>query len=185
MNILLETDQKFCFDEYGDQIDCRNSFQDAEFKGSKSQMCKRFEVCKDGVEDRWTGLYWNNNANLPGFPLSWKEAFNFVLEINNSETSNINNWRLPTRSELFSLVSHQQLNPSLPENHPFENVFNGYYWTQTECDRLPNQAWYIHLGGGRVYRGMKHGSYMVWPVAGTEVEKNSVADRFHKYGSHI
>lgn len=87
---------------------------------------------------------------------------------------------MPTRSELFSLVSHQLINPALPENHPFENVFNGYYWTQTECSRLPDQAWYIHFGGGRVYRGMKNGSYMVWPAAGTHVEDKSKIERFQK-----
>lgn len=163
---------RMIFDEFGNRIDCYNTLQDAEFERSKSHISKRFEVCNDGVEDRWTGLYWHKNANLPEFPLNWKEAFDFIQGINNSETSSINNWRLPTRSELFSLLSHQQINPSLPEAHPFENVFNGYYWTQTECARLPNQAWYIHLGGGRVYRGVKHGSYMVWPVAGTELEKN-------------
>ena len=56
------------------------------------------------------------------------------------------------------------INPSLPTGAPFENVFAGYYWTATTCSRFKNQAWYIHLGGGRIYRGMKYGSYMVWPV---------------------
>ncbi len=165
MTTILETDQKNCFDESGNRIDCRNTLQDAAYKSRKPYFSKRFNVCNDIVEDRWTGLIWHLNANLAEFPLTWKEAFEFVQEVNDSSTSDLINWRLPTRSELFSLVSHQYINPSLPENHPFENVFNGYYWTQTECSRLPDQAWYIHLGGGRVYRGMKHGSYMLWPVA--------------------
>ncbi len=180
MTTILETDQKNCFDEIGNRIDCRNTLQDAAYKSRKPYFSKRFNVCNDIVEDRWTGLIWHLNANLAEFPLTWKEAFEFVQEVNDSSTSGLINWRLPTRSELFSLVSHQYINPSLPENHPFENVFNGYYWTQTECSRLPDQAWYIHLGGGRVYRGMKHGSYMLWPVAGTHVEEKPVDDRFHK-----
>jgi hypothetical protein len=49
--------------------------------------------------------------------------------------------------------------------HPFDNVFTGYCWTADSCCRLPDQAWYVHLGGGRVHRGMKHGSCLVWPVS--------------------
>jgi hypothetical protein len=178
MKVILDTDQKFCFDEIGNRIECRDTLQDAEYKRSRSYLSLRFSERSDGIEDRWTGLIWHKNANLAGFPLNWKEAFDFIEETNHAESSGQIKWRLPTRSELFSLVSHQYINPSLPASHPFENVFNGYYWTQTECSRLPDQAWYIHLGGGRVYRGMKHGSYMVWPVAG-KIKKQSVNDRFH------
>jgi len=57
--------------------------------------------------------------------------------------------------------------------HPFTNIFTGYYWTSSSCARLPNQAWYIHLGGARVFKGMKYGSYMVWPVRIAENHNNS------------
>lgn len=73
-------------------------------------------------------MVWHHNANLAELPLTWKKAFDFVQEVNDSETSNLINWRLPTRSELFSLVSHQNINPCLPGRHPFENLCNGYYW---------------------------------------------------------
>lgn len=185
MTIILETDQKFCFDEAGNRIDCRDTLQDAAYKRSRSYSSTRFCVCNDSIEDRWTGLLWHKNANMAEFPLNWEEALDFIEEMNHSATSGINNWRLPTRSDLFSLVSHQYINPALPEHHPFENVFNGYYWTQTECSRLSDQAWYIHLGGGRVYRGMKHGSYMVWPVASDKIEKQFADDRFHTDGITI
>lgn len=130
------------------------------------------------VEDKWTGLVWNRNANLAEFPLSWEEAFQFVQEMNRCQHSGRSDWRLPEREELFSLVSHQNINPCLPENHPFRNTFDGYYWTRTNCSRLPNQAWYIHMGGARVYRGMKHGSYMVWPVSGSAPGRDRIKDRF-------
>jgi hypothetical protein len=87
-------------------------------------------------------------------------------------------WRLPTRRELFSLISHQAINPALPQKNPFIDVFSGYYWTSESCARLPDQAWYIHMGGGRVYRGMRHGSYMVWPVKASKAYENSTDLRF-------
>jgi hypothetical protein len=98
--------------------------------------------------------------------------------MNNGRELDRSDWRLPEREELFSLISHQTINPCLPARHPFQNVFDGYYWTRTGCARLPDQAWYIHMGGARVYRGMKHGSYMVWPVAGNEPGRGQDGDRF-------
>lgn len=180
MNIALlgKTDQVQCFDAKGREIACRGTGQDGEFNPGRPVDPDRFGVSGDIVEDRWTGLLWPRIANLPEFPLTWEEAFAFIREMNRSKTGGIDHWRLPAREELFSLISHQFINPALPENHPFEEVFNGYYWTRTECARLPDQAWYVHLGGGRVYRGMKHGSYLVWPVSGAGSTAPSGKDRF-------
>ena len=183
--ILLVTDQTTCFDAHGNEIDCRGSGQDGESGGQRPTTADRFHPSGDVIEDRWTGLQWHQNANLPEFPLSWPEAFDYIRQMNAAAVAGINHWRLPARGELFSLVSHQNINPALPENHRFVDVFNGYYWTQTECARLPSQAWYIHLGGGRVYRGMKHGSYMVWPVAGAQAGGISPADRFQTEGDRV
>ncbi|MEJ2656999.1 MAG: DUF1566 domain-containing protein [Desulfobacterales bacterium] len=111
-----------------------------------------------------TGLMWTKNASLSDFPMTWNEALTFINALNHSKLYGYNDWKLPNRRELFSLISHETINPCLPHSHPFINVFTGYYWTSTSCARLPNQAWYIHFGGARVFKGMKYGSYMVWPV---------------------
>ena len=55
-------------------------------------------------------------------------------------------------------------------------MFSGYYWTATTCRRLPREAWYVHLGGGRVFKGMKHGSYMLWPVRTTAPARGGFSD---------
>lgn len=34
-----------------------------------------------------------------------------------------NDWRLPNRRELRSLIDHQARRPALPAGHPFRNVF--------------------------------------------------------------
>ncbi len=162
-NILI-TDQTRCYDPLGTVIPCKGSGQDAEFNGGRAISRDRFQIRVDLVFDRQTGLTWCRSANPAEFPLDWKSAHDFIKEMNVSQTFGQNKWQLPSRSDLFSLISYNTTSPALPENHPFEDVFPGYYWTRTVCNRLPNQAWYIHLGGGRVYRGMKAGSYMVWPV---------------------
>ncbi len=130
----------------------------------KGQMKNRFYKDEKTVLDRQTSLIWSLDASPGEFPVSWAEAFHFVQSLNGQRYQNYNDWRLPNRKELFSLVSHDHINPALPAGHPFKNIFHGYYWTATTCDRLPDQAWYVHLGGAKIYRGMKYASYMVWPV---------------------
>ena len=124
----------------------------------------RFIAEGDNVLDTRSGLMWPADAALSEFPLDWSEALAFVEDLNRSRFHGHDDWKLPHRRELFSLVSHTAINPSIAPPHPFVNVFPGYYWTATTCARLPNQAWYIHLGGARVFKGMKRNSYMVWPV---------------------
>jgi len=142
---------------------------------------KRFVEYSDTVVDSFTYLMWKRNASSAEFTMTWREAFDFIKVMNKSKLHGYTDWRLPNRNELFSLVSHETINPSLPINHPFTNVFTGYYWTSTSCCRLPDQAWYIHMGGARVYKGMKHGSYMVWPVRNSDDNKI----RIYKTGQHL
>jgi hypothetical protein len=135
-------------------------------------LYKRFLVETKTALDRHTGLMWSLDASLGEFPTTWAEAFEFIQSLNQNHYQGYCNWRLPNRRELFSLISHDQINPALPSDHPFENVFHGYYWSASTSDRLPRQAWYIHFGGAKVYRGMKQSSYMVWPVR--SVKRQSV-----------
>jgi len=164
MEGVIKTDQTRCYDEDGQPMDCAGSGQDGEMRFGVRWPSPRFEARGDTVLDRLAGLMWARDAELGQFPQTWTEAFDFVANMNREKAFGYRDWRLPERRELFSLVSHDRINPAVPAGAPFRNVFSGYYWTATTCSRLPDQAWYIHLGGGRLQRGMKHGSYMVWPV---------------------
>jgi hypothetical protein len=163
---LLETDQIQCYAQEGQSIPCEASGQDASFekRGHPSRR-QRFRSSSHTVVDESTGAVWSRDANPAEYPLTWNEAIAFVADMRARQVHGYDDWQLPSRDLLFSLISHQNINPALPDDHPFDNVFTGYYWTVNSCSRLPDQAWYVHLGGGRVHRGMKHGSYMVWPVS--------------------
>jgi hypothetical protein len=137
-------------------------------------MERRFNTDNDVSIDQQTGLMWPRNAGLFEFPMTWVEALAEIKAFNASGLYGYKDWKLPNRRELFSLMSHVDINPSLPEGHPFINVFTGYFWTSTTCARLPDQAWYVHLGGARMFKGMKHGSYMVWPVRVAETQGSRV-----------
>ncbi len=163
---LPATGQITCYDAIGRPIPCEGSGQDGQWRAGVAWPHLRFGRKDDVVLDRLTGLIWTLNASPSEFPLSWEEALAFVRGMNARREFGYDDWRLPNRNDLFSLVSHVHINPCLGPDVPFEEVFTGYYWTSTTCARLPDQAWYVHLGGARLFKGMKHGSYMVWPVRG-------------------
>ncbi|MCF8110367.1 MAG: DUF1566 domain-containing protein [Desulfobacteraceae bacterium] len=144
-------------------------------------MPARFEYDSLVVSDLRTGLMWSRDAAPAEFPLAWGEAFDFAASLNARKFAGYADWRLPNRRELFSLVSHSRINPALPADHPFENVFPGYYWSASTCARLPDQAWYVHMGGARVYRGMKYASYMVWPVRTHAIKQGTVFQTGQKH----
>ncbi len=128
------------------------------------EMKNRFKPENDVVIDERTGLMWVKDAGLLEFPMTWEEALAEIEGFNETGLFGYHDWKLPNRRELLSLMSHDVINPSVDAGHLFTGIFHGYYWTSTTCARLPDQAWYIHLGGARVFKGMKHRSYMVWPV---------------------
>lgn len=175
-DLILETDQIFCYGTDGQAIPCDGSGQDAAFaKPLMHRRPHRFQAAGPVVEDTWTGAVWSRDADPAQFPLTWREAQAFVAEMAARRAHGYGDWQLPSRRLLFSLVSHQRINPAVPRGHPFENIFDSYYWTGQTCRRLPDQAWYLHLGGGRIYRGMKHGSYMVWPVCPAPTSRSEVS----------
>ena len=175
LSMPMRTDQRSCYGAGGAEIPCAGTGQDGDLNKGRSWPEPRFEVDGDQVLDRLTGSVWTRSANLPGFPLTWAEGWRYVEEMNRRSMFGRSDWTLPSRSGLFSLISHARVNPALPAEHPFVDVFSGYYWTGEGVARYPSQSWYIHLGGGRVFKGMKHGSYMVWPV----VEPTSYAWVLH------
>lgn len=189
-DLILETDQTLCYGPDGYGISCEGTGQDAAFaKSSIQRQPQRFQAMGSVVKDAWTGAVWSRDASLAQFPLTWQEARAFVAEMGARRDHGLDGWRLPSRRLLFSLISHQHVNPALPVRHPFLNVFSGYYWTGQTCRRLHDQAWYLHLGGGRIYRGMKHGSYMVWPVCPAPCRPDDtdplVAERFVSEGDTV
>ena len=168
MKNYLWTGQKNCFAVDGKIIPCQNSGQDAEFKTGLNWPAKRFTLQGALVIDNLTGMQWSKDANLGKYPLTWQESFDLIFELNSEKFAGQNDWRLPNRKELRSLMSFETRNPALPENHPFENVFLNWYWTSTTAAINPKYAWYVHMEGARMFFGRKDQYYLFWPVCGQE-----------------
>ncbi|WP_051694116.1 DUF1566 domain-containing protein [Desulfohalovibrio reitneri] len=163
----LETGLETCHDTLGDPIDCEGSGQDAETKPGLPWPEPRFTEAGDGlVRDELTGLIWPRSANPLDFPMSWADALERVRQWNDSTHLGRDDWRLPNRRELRSLVSHGARKPALPGGHPFENVFLGWHWTSTTSAMSPEYAWNVHLEGGRMFYSRKTEDRLAWPVAG-------------------
>lgn len=163
---ILSTGQKECYNASGDRIDCRGSGQDGEYQKGLPWPSPRFSRKDDIVDDYLTGLCWPANANLAEFPITWHETFDFIRSMNERSAFGFNDWRLPDRTELRSLISYATKRPALPQGHPFENVFLGWYWTSTTAAINNAYAWYIHMDGARMFYGEKNQYYLVWPVRG-------------------
>lgn len=162
----LQTGQTTCHDPGGAAVSCAGSGQDGEFRRGLPWPEPRFEVRDEIVLDRLTGLLWMRNATPGELPMTWREALAFVAGMNSERALGFSGWRLPSRRELRSLVSHQTRRPALPEGHPFINVFAGWYWSATSAAGTPAHAWYVDMDGGRMFYGGKDQSFLVWPVRG-------------------
>lgn len=164
---ILHTGQTRCYDTTGGEICCQGSGQDAECLRGILWPLDRFEVQGAVVVDHATGLSWTRDANIGGFPFTWQEAFAQIAELNRENHGGYNDWRLPNRNELRSLVSYQAKNPALPAGHPFLNVFLGWYWSSTTATIHPAYAWAVHLEGARMFYGRKDQGSLFWPIRGT------------------
>jgi hypothetical protein len=162
----LQTGQTTCRDENGNKVPCKDTGQDGESRRGIPWPDPRFQQQGYAVLDLLTGLTWSRNANLAEIPMSWQEALEFINRMNMERVFGFNDWRLPNRRELRSLMSYQSKKPALPEGHPFVNIFSGWYWTSTTAAINTAYAWYIHMEGARMFYGEKRQFFLIWPVRG-------------------
>ena len=162
----LQTGQTLCYDSAGAAIRCQGSGQDAAFSAGILRSAARFSLQGEVVLDTLTGLVWCRDANLTVFPVSWQEAFDYIVGLNRQKAFGFADWRLPNRRELLSLMDYQSKKPPLEPDHPFTNIFQGWYWTATTAAINPIYAWYVHLAGARTFYGRKDQYYFFWPVRG-------------------
>ncbi|MGW8193315.1 MAG: Lcl C-terminal domain-containing protein [Desulforhopalus sp.] len=176
---ILATGIRRCYDEKGQKVDCRGTGQDAEMLPGNHWPEERFKrLDAQLVQDRATDLIWTKNSCPSDFPLTWQEGLQFVDEMNKQARYGRSDWRMPNRRELRSLIDHGEKKPALTGNHPFENIFLGWFWTSTTAAIATGYAWYVHLEGGRMFYGGKDSSYWVWPVCGTSATLTATGGRF-------
>lgn len=88
-----------------------------------------------------TNLTWQDDGNASSQYLNWQNAVDYCANLN---FAGVDDWRLPSSNELFSLIQS-----SYPSISPiFLNVASSYYWSSTPVVNQPSYMWgvYGHLG---------------------------------------
>ncbi len=82
-----------------------------------------------------------------------------------SDGSEMGDWRLPTKSELYGLT-HGTEEVRSTTQRAFTGVQASFYWSSATRADSPDRAWYVYLLDGYVHYRSKHYYYYVWPVRG-------------------
>jgi len=120
------------------------------------------------VTDTSTGLMWeqktdDDTANDKDNSYRWEDALAWVESLNNSNYLGYNDWRLPNKNELQSLVNYSVNYPSI-DSAAFPGTKSGYYWSSTTYGST--YAWTVVFTQGSVYYDNKSYDHFVRAVRG-------------------
>jgi uncharacterized protein DUF1566/galactose oxidase-like protein/Kelch motif protein len=174
---LPKTGQTDCYDASGASRTCSGTGEDGEQQIGTAWPSTRFNdnsIAVAGnltVTDKLTGLIWAKNGNLAAGAITWQQALDYIKTLNSSSGYlGHNDWRLPNRNELESLVNQQQPNSVQWLNtQGFTNVRADYYWSSSTYANDPYSAWGVLMVDGYVSYNGKAGNGYVWPVRSGQV----------------
>ena len=151
---------------------------DGEIQAGIYWPAPRFFDNGDGsVTDGLTGLVWLKQVDCFG-AMTWSDALATVADFNANPgsyacqgyTGTEEDWRLPNRREILSLIQRyaNQFMWPLPEDHLFVGLGNTSFdhWTSTTYAGNPTQAWYQFFANGTFSTTAKdyYYNHYVWPV---------------------
>ncbi len=128
----------------------------------------------DTVIDSTTGLIWDrcplgrSGADCRGGrarELTWQNALKAVVNANEANHKGHNDWRLPNRTELESLVEITQRKPAI-DSIEFPNTPSDEFWSSTVYARGPERAWYADFEKGKANHHSVLSTYYVRLVRG-------------------
>ena len=167
-----------CYDWSGKDLPCDFKRQYAELLLDGSIPDPRFIDNKDGtIADRLTELIWLKNANCFGM-MDWESARQAAKGLKDgacgpdpvlilSDGSSVGDWRLPTMSELCTLIDFSRRDPALPSGHMFSAVPPGYHWSATTLDYYSGMAWIVYFESGTTcYEHVMNKAGHILPVRG-------------------
>ncbi|WP_426106913.1 DUF1566 domain-containing protein [Massilia sp. TSP1-1-2] len=137
----------------------------------------RFTVATDTVLDKATGLTWKRCAEgLSGADCAagavltgtWAEALARVATVNAASATlgaGANDWRLPNRNELATLVERKCTNPAINAT-VFSRTPAQSFWTGSPYALNAALAWYVDFNAGDVGPAFKTGAKNIRLVRG-------------------
>lgn len=134
-----------------------------------------------GLRDKTNTYTWVTHKPLQGGLLSWFEnkqgkctgnarceTADYVATINQQKLCNFNDWRLPSKAELESLITMGAAKDQAKINAKyFPNTLASWYWTSDVNERFPEFAWYVLFKNGISLSDKKHNPKHLRLVRGT------------------
>ena len=112
------------------------------------------------VTDKGTGLMWQQEESGD---MTWAEALTYC---ENLQLAGYDDWRLPNRNELQSIIDYQVYNPAV-NTIAFPNVSSfGAYWSSSSYASNLDAAWYVDFISGDVEKDFKSNNYYARSVRG-------------------
>ncbi len=162
---LKKTDQTISYDENGTVISDSSLKDDAFYqKGIESNYHRDNDI--KIVIDNITGLIWQDNESLSK---DWNNANEYC---NNLTLGDYNDWRLPSRVELNSIVNYGR--DAIAIDSKFQNISASNYWSRTTLASDSDYLWNINFQDGYQYFNTKGYSLMVRCVRGVSNIKDSI-----------
>jgi hypothetical protein len=120
-------------------------------------------------QDSDTSLVWQLEMNSEKY--DWNEIFDYVKKLNKEDYGGYNDWRIPTKKELETILSNKSYKNENRYKYfikePLINSLKGYYyWSSTVNKKNLNDAWIVSFGSGYMYSNNKLGKLGVKCVRG-------------------
>jgi len=169
---LPATGQTTCWNSSGAVISCAGTGQDGELR--KGAPLTYVDNGDGTVTDVNTGLMWEKHSHDGTVhddhnKYTWANAFAHVATLNRTNFAGHADWRLPNVRELPSIVTYQNLIPTVAP--AFDNrcssgcdvtrcscTFSGDTWTSTSETASPSKQWFVDFQDAQVGTGLEGGT---------------------------
>lgn len=102
-----------------------------------------YDVRSDSVVDRVTGLQWQRILSTDVYNAAQAEAYCDALVLDCAD-----DWRLPTRIELITIVSYDRARPAITDVIAFPNTPSQPFWTSSRASAPGDNTWYVSFTNG-------------------------------------
>ena len=112
-----------------------------------SELRKRWKRNNEAVIDEKLGLMWEDNYSSKSMKKTWNDAKKYCKKLS---SNGFKDWRMPTYTELLSIVDYGNYNPSLIPVFKYVNTANNY-WSSSIVKGHNEYVWCIDFEAGNSY----------------------------------